>query len=355
MLELARESRGLLQSELAEKIEAHQSQLSKIEQGLKSVDRELLEKIALTLNYPAKFFLQNNTVFTPGIGFDRNRKSLDSRKRKSIDAIANIYRINLQKLLSAVELDVEDIPKIDSFNYAYKPNDAELVASAVRQYYQLPKGPINNLTKLVEDAGIFVIETDFGTTKQDGFTLDTPDTPPIIFINKILPPDRYRFTIAHEFGHIILHKFPTPESEQEANTFASNFLFPDEEAKDELDIFKYKSLNLKILQRLKYKYGISLQTIVSKGMKLNFFNENDRKYFYVQLSRAGYKSTNEPDCGLQKEKPTLLKNLIHLYRNELNYSIDDLSEMLFLNSDDLQNKFPLEQNTPKLRLVNKDI
>jgi Zn-dependent peptidase ImmA (M78 family)/DNA-binding XRE family transcriptional regulator len=355
MLELARESRGLLQSELAERIGAHQSQISKIEQGIKSVDQDLLDKISFSLNYPPKFFLQSNSVFTPGIGFDRNRKSLDSRKRKSIDAIANIYRINLQKLLSAVELDVADIPRIDSFDNGFKPNDAELVASAVRQYYQLPKGPIDNLTKLIEDAGIFVIETDFGTTKQDGFTLDTPDTPPIIFVNNVLPPDRYRFTLAHEFGHIILHKFPTPDSELEANTFASNFLFPDEEAIDELDIFKFKSLNLKILQRLKYKYGISLQTIVSKGMKLNFFDENDRKYFYVQLSRAGYKSTNEPDCGLQKEKPTLLKNLIHLYRDELNYSIDELSEILYLNSDDLLNKFPFEQNTPKLRLINKDI
>ena len=34
------------------------------------------------------------------------------------------------------------------------------------------------------------------------------ETPPLIFINKDLLQDRYRFTLAHELGHLIMHDIP---------------------------------------------------------------------------------------------------------------------------------------------------
>lgn len=352
MLTLARNSRRLFQKELSDKLGISQGQLSKIEDGLASVDLELLNHISEVLNYPKEFFAQEDEIYPSGIGFDRNKKSLSAKKRRYINAISNIYRIHLKKMLNRFELDVENIPRLEELDSGFAPSDAEIVAEAVRQYYNLPKGPIKNLTDIIENSGIFIIEADFKTDKQDGFTIDAPDSPPIIFVNSNLPPDRYRFTLAHEFGHLILHKFPTADSEKQADTFASSFLFPQIEAKDELSLFKgKKSIDLKVMQRLKYKYGISLQTVLYAGMKLGYFTDNDRKYFYVQLSRAGFSSKNEPFCGLEKEKPTLLKNLINLHLNKLEYSLAELCEVLILFTSDFYNKYSVEKTKSKLSLV----
>ena len=55
------------------------------------------------------------------------------------------------------------------------------------------------------------------------------DVVPIIALNKDMPPDRIRFTLAHEVGHIIMHKIISPTSDDEATSFASEFLVPSNE------------------------------------------------------------------------------------------------------------------------------
>ena len=79
------------------------------------------------------------------------------------------------------------------------------MADRIRAAWLIPDGAINNLTILVESAGVIIIESDFGTNGIDGTSLWISETPPLIFINKDLPQDRYRFTLAHELGHLIMH------------------------------------------------------------------------------------------------------------------------------------------------------
>src|SRR5690625_25682 len=207
MLELAREARGLTQTKLSGMLGISQAQYSKIEQGLKSADRDLVTKISRALEFPVKFFEQDNRVYVPGIGFDRNRKSLGVKKRKEIDAQVNIQKMHIQTLLNAIDLESEKVPRLDTLDDPLSPEEPEIVANAVRQFYKLPRGPIGNLTRVLEGSGIIVVHTDFGTPEQDGMTFQAPEVPPIIFVNKDLPPDRLRFTIAHELGHIVMHEF----------------------------------------------------------------------------------------------------------------------------------------------------
>src|SRR6056297_2170033 len=102
MIELGREARELTQTKLATLLNISQAQLSKIEQGLKSVETELVAKLSKALDFPENFFLQDHRIYVPGIGFDRNRKSLGVKKRKMVDAKINIQRMHIQNLLGAV-------------------------------------------------------------------------------------------------------------------------------------------------------------------------------------------------------------------------------------------------------------
>ena len=90
----------------------------------------------------------------------------------------------------------------------------------------VPDGPISNLTASCERAGIIVVWCDFDAP-IDEITMRVRDLPPCIFLNGGATADRMRFSLAHELGHIIMHRIPTDEMEDEANRFAGEFLVPE--------------------------------------------------------------------------------------------------------------------------------
>jgi len=60
MVILARESRGLTQRELGERLGLHQGRISRIEGGLKELPPLLLSELSRALDYPEAFFYQTN-------------------------------------------------------------------------------------------------------------------------------------------------------------------------------------------------------------------------------------------------------------------------------------------------------
>ncbi|WP_410672237.1 ImmA/IrrE family metallo-endopeptidase [Amycolatopsis sp. cmx-4-68] len=52
---------------------------------------------------------------------------------------------------------------------------------------------------------------------------------PLILLNRGRLPDRERFTLAHEVGHLLMHELPADDQEKEADRFAGEFLAPAEE------------------------------------------------------------------------------------------------------------------------------
>ena len=346
MVTLARESRGVTQGELARRIAVLQDRtvtqgtISKIEQGLLGVSEEIADGFVSILKYPQSFFLQNEEVYAAGMSQHRKRASLPAKTLCKIDAVTNIIRINIKSLLkSAEDIDVK-IPyyDIDEFHEPSK------IAQMMRQAWLIPRGPIDNITKYIERSGVIVVHCDFETHLIDGITMNNIDRlPPIIFINQNLTGDRMRFTLAHELGHIVMHRFPSENMEPEANTFASEFLMPSSEIKTSLS-----QLTLKKLAALKQYWKVSMSALLYRAGCLNQITPRQSQYLFMQLAKAGYKTREPVELDIPIETPTLLKKLIDIHVDDLNYSIREIASILHIEEPELYD-FYLEKPTPRHR------
>lgn len=344
MISLARESRGLSQSDLAKRLNVTQGKISKIESGLLNPTDEMISELRNILSYPESFFYQSQNIYSLGMSFYRKHKTLTKSIQVYTNANINIERIQIQKLLNSVQLSnkIEHIEIDKSKNMG-----PEKIARLVRKLWNVKRGPIENLTKLLEEAGIIVVFTDLGTSKFSGVSVLSENGTYIIFVNSNMPSDRIRFTLAHELGHIIMHRQSQSESmEPEADLFASEFLMPSEDISHQL----YK-LSLEKLANLKVYWKVSMQAILKRAEQLGKITERYARYLWMQMGKYGYR-TNEPSqFNIPIEKPTLLAEIIQVHLTELGFSMKDLSEFLCCIYEEFKNKYYPEVQNPKLKLV----
>src|SRR5206468_6163 len=100
MLVLARESRGLTQTALAERIGVTQSKISKYELGSLDVSAGDLAKLSRVLDYPPEFFSLRDALFgLSDFFYYRKKANLSVSEQKAIEARANVLRIRVMRLL----------------------------------------------------------------------------------------------------------------------------------------------------------------------------------------------------------------------------------------------------------------
>ena len=98
-----------------------------------------------------------------------------------------------------------------------------------------------------------------------------------------------RWTLAHEIGHIVMHSFPTGDNlEEEANTFASEFLMPAAEIAGDLS-----NMTLPKAAALKSQWKTSMQSNIYRGHQLGKINDKQYESLFRKMSYKGYR-TCEP-------------------------------------------------------------
>jgi Zn-dependent peptidase ImmA (M78 family) len=315
MLSMARKVQGLTQTELHRQSGISQAHLSKIEQGIQIPTEEHLEKLSHTLGFPIEFFFQRNRYFPPITPFHRKRTSLGKKAQEQAEAIANLKRLHLEKLLMGFEIN-NIIPKLDLEEYG----TPERIAQVIRAHLKLPKGPVHNLVAVLEDHGVFVFLEEFISMQLAGFTLIGNDTTPIIFVNKEAPGDAERMTIAHELGHIVMHTIINENVEEEAWRFAVEFLMPKADISPELR----KARKIADFADLKRKWKISMMALMRRSHELHFIT--DTHYRFLMQGMSKYRIV-EP-VQTPQEIPMLFDELISQYKIEYNYSDAELLQLL---------------------------
>lgn len=346
MLILARSSRGLTQTELAAKVGVTQSRISKLEDGLTGApDEAFTDRLARALEYPVHFFFSWRGARAACASFYRKKSALPARLLNMCDARMNIQRMHVEQLVKAAEIEARQLPSIDPDEIE---GGARGAARQIRTYWGIPRGPLKGLTQLVEDAGCVVIQFDFGTRQLDGLSLFTNDGTPVIFLNKDMPSDRLRFTLAHELGHIIMHKLPKAEMETEAHEFASELLMPADEIRS-----SFYPLSLDVLARLKLYWQVSMAALLKRAEDLGSVSERYARVLWMQMGKFGYRSVEPHQDQLVREIPSLLGELVTVHLAELEYTRDQLAHVLALTRAEFDRMYPAA-GAPKFEVLATD-
>ncbi|HMG84700.1 MAG TPA: XRE family transcriptional regulator [Terracidiphilus sp.] len=325
MVVLARESRGYTQSELAKLIGVEQGTISKLEAGFLFTPEELIAKVADTLRYPLQFFFQNEKVYGFGssVFYHRKRQGLPMKQLRQLHAEMNIRRYGIQKLLRATGIAASN--SFDHFDPQEYRGRVDVIARAVRTAWRIPPGPIRNLTEALEDAGAIIIRHDFGTRKADAVSEWVEPNPPIFFINSHpdVTGDRLRFSLAHELGHVVMHEFPMPHMEEQADIFASEFLTPERDIAHQLT-----RLTLPKLAMLKQEWRVSMGSLIEQAYRIGNISKSQRSRLIIQLRAETHSYRESVETDIPIEKPTLLDELIQTHLVGLRYSIEQLSLLM---------------------------
>ena len=183
----------------------------------------------------------------------------------------------------------------------------------------------------MEENGGIVVAHKFDT-RVDGFGCRTLGLPPVFHLNRDLPPDRWRWTLAHEIGHMVMHieaGNPDKEAEEQAHQFAAEFLCPAHQIEPQL-----RRLNIGRLAPLKMQWKISMSALVKRAKDLGTIDAKQYKSLMVQLSQQGYRTREPVNLDPPVERPSLLFDLAQYFEQSLEFSRTELLALLNIGETD---------------------
>lgn len=293
-----RRASNITQEDLAQRLGITQAALSRYENDLREPDEEMLHKIGDVFGVTVEF-LRHEYRMRGGIAADahmRRQRTAKPSDWKRVEARLNVLRMHSMYLLERFPLHPQNqVIQLDP--EMQSPSQA---ATMLRAAWKMPIGPVRNMTRWVESAGVIVVEEDFGTHRIDGMSQWAGEYA-VIIINNALSTDRKRLTVAHELGHLVLHsQYLDAGAEDEANDFAAELLMPEHVIASQL-----QRLTLGKSYDLKLEWGVSMQALYERAYRMGKVTGAERQQFYRQLTRRGWKIREPGSDDLLPEKPEL--------------------------------------------------
>lgn len=260
--------------------------------------------------------------------------------QRRVQAAVNVKKMQIERLLRSISIDHEH--EFFKLSPAYV-NGVPHVARRVRATWRLPMGPITNLTRVVENAGGIVVLMDFGTKLIDGTHFWINGLPPIFFMNKHVSGDRYRYSLAHEVGHAVMHSVSfDADMEDQADRFASELLMPRAEIRTDL-----RGLRLDTAAELKPFWKVSMQALIMRAHQIGQISDAAKRRLFTQMSANGDR-TVEP-FPIEKEQPETFAELVDLHQSELELTEFEMRRLLF--TDHLDTIEPPRRRGPRIRIA----
>ena len=334
LLLLARQYRGKSQAEVATASGLNQGHYSRIENGLlpDGPSAENVRRISEVLEFPESYFYQADGIAGLPLSvhpMHRKKASVGERALKQIHAELNLRLMHVRRYLKAVEVDAElPLPWID----VDEGGGAQEVARTIRKAWLMPEGPVANLTDYCERAGILVIWCDFDAP-VDGVTMRLRDLPPCIFLNGRASADRMRFSLAHELAHLVMHRVPTDNMEDEANAFAGEFLVPEKDLRRQVI---GNRVTLEFLARQKMYWKVSMAFLLYHAGRSALINRHQSEYLWKQISGLGWRTKEPQDTDFDHENPSLFTRILRLHSEDLDYDVRGLGELLHAAPNDVR-------------------
>jgi Zn-dependent peptidase ImmA (M78 family)/transcriptional regulator with XRE-family HTH domain len=313
LLVAAREALGLTQAELAAQLTklagpghpVSQGYVSRVEKGALTVAGERLSLFATALESSPALLTSDAKLWSLGDGclYHRNRASTKASTLRQLHARVNLLRLQLRRL---ADIAGDPFPK-----FTWEPVQVggflgpEDGARAVREAFGVGAGPVQSVTAIAERMGALVVALPLGGSEVDATSLHPPGEPPLFVVNSDVSPERQRFTMGHEVGHVACVPEGGIDPEEMAQQFAAEFLAP---AAQVLADLKAAPVTPARLLQLKQTWLISATALLRRAYDLAVIPESAYRRISAQTSALGWRK-GEPD-PLPAERPSLVPALV---------------------------------------------
>jgi Zn-dependent peptidase ImmA (M78 family)/transcriptional regulator with XRE-family HTH domain len=341
----------LTQKELSSLSGISQSCLSDIERGNLELTPVATHRICSATATPTSFFHYSTPSYcADNINFSKSSRVSAKQRDFVIQAFKEIERISAVLAEAPVRLKRVGIPVAEQSDIISE-YDLDLLAGDIRKSHRLDSdAPIRNVTHMMERAGIAVasmsvplgndtlLEGHCGVSHWSGRSPRAS----VGFVTG-MAGDRQRFTLAHEFAHVVLHSWRTvsdpKQREREADYFAGALLLPRLCAEEAIA----ESLTLGGYMQIKAEFGISIHAIVTRAQRLGLITRDRQRSLMIQLSSRGWREKEPINVGC--ESPVLLHTeLVALYGAHPYYAA---SSALGVSPALLQSWIPEPNNGPR--------
>ena len=356
----ARHLAGLTKKQVADAIGVTPAAVGQYETGTARPRPDLLPVLAEALSVPLAFFLAGRPQARIDGSTAHFRSLRSTRVYQRNKAIAHVEQT--WELTHALEKRVR-LPAVNLPGFAggeiqpgtVLPPDPAAAAQSLRRQWRLGTGPISHLVRQMEARGIVVTspppDTDSATV--NAFSSAGPPRPIVVLTwNRSDDVYRYRFTGAHELGHLVLHADAAAgdvQQEREADIFAAEFLTPQASILPQLPA----RLDLARLAELQQTWGVSVSSLVYRCREVGLLSDSATSRAYQRLyalrGQPGFE--NEPVSRYPGEQPALLKQAFDLAAAETGLTIPDLAHELAWTPSRVRELLGQPDRRPTLRLV----
>lgn len=349
----AREARGLSLKELSEKVGVTSQAISQYELGTSRPSWTIFMELVKVLDFPSTFFYkQSNTrnILCNSATYFRSNKNISKKVKEALKK-----RIQWIDDVNEYVLKYVNIPKINLPNFDDLLDDEEFdnakieeIAERLREYWHLGEEPIPNMVNLLQKNGFIISRIKFNNKKVDAFSRWYNGRAYIILGEDKNSAVRSRFDLAHELGHLIMHKNINQEElsskklldriEQEADLFAASFLLPIKSFNNEVIS---SSINNFVI--LKKRWKVSIAAMIHRCQDAEILTDNQIRYLKSQMIKSGYYKREPLDEELVCEKPYLYKQIFNLLIDNNILSKQKILDIISLNSNEAEMIFGLEE------------
>lgn len=323
-LQLVREFLALTQKELGERVKVSHALISDYEKGKRFPNSSALENIADATGFLPGFFLRRlDDPFLESECSFRHRRSTSERLKDQVRARATLLGTIITALKKTFRFPEFNVPSIPARSLA----EIEKAAESCRIHWGLdPNAPLLQVGRAIERAGVIIISSKVDTKKIDAFSRYGSNNS-IIFLNDGVGswPSRWNFDLAHEYGHLVMHRdLPTGSMETEvaADSFASAFLLPRNAFARE---FRTRLFTWQHIFELKRRWQVSAAAIIRRARDLELIDENTYRQAFQYMSFKKWRTEGEPFEPTFQE-PELLMTALRSLGNEVKTTLPELCE-----------------------------
>lgn len=348
-------ARGLSQVQLASMVGVSPATISKWKTGQQAPESEALDSLSRVINISPEWFTRPLPEKC-SLPLFRSNASAHATARSMLEARLEWAQDIVLALNEFVDFPDLNLP-VRSFDDPQQitPSDIEEAACECRDLWGLGRRAIPDLALAAEGAGIIVVREETGIATIEGLSAWSIELqrPFILLSSDKGNGFRSRFDLAHELGHLILHKgidrCTDPQRyklmEDQAHRFAGAFLLPAETFAADVKT----PVTLDSLLLLKQRWGVSVAAMVMRLWVLQIIDDDTKALLFKRRSaRWGVKA--EPgDDGRAPEQVRLLKRTVELLASSGILPLEAVTGYLGLAANDIEKLIGL----PEFYLTNK--